>query len=59
MVRKGSKLILIQQEATDSKNKLFFFTRENFSEYFSSAVKYTQISTTILNVSYSKLFLQE
>ena len=59
MVRKGSKLILIQQEATDSKSKFSFFPRENFSECFLSAIKYTQIITTILNISYSKLFLQQ
>ena len=59
MVRKGSKLILIQQEATNSKSKFIFFPKENFSERFLPAIKYTQISTTILNRSYSKLFSQQ
>ena len=58
MVRKGSKLILIQQEATDLKSKFgFFLLEEIFLSVFHQPYNIPRLA--ILNVSYSKLFLHE
>ena len=58
MVRKRNKLILIQQEATDSKSNFSIFSeRKFFWVFFISHKIYPNY--TILNISHLKLFLQE
>ena len=58
MVRKRNKLILIQQEATDSKSNFSFFSKRKFFWVFFISHKIYP-NYTILNISHSKLFLQE